>query len=394
MISNKAKKITIVGAGYVGMSIAAVLSQLNEVTILDIDHERVNKVNNNKSTVYDEDINNFLTSNNLNLQATTNKNHAYKDADYIIIATPTNFDEKSNYFDTSAVDSVISDIFESNLSAVIIIKSTIPVGYTNSLKKKYKTSQIIFSPEFLREGKALMDNLYPSRIIIGSLSIEGRNFANLLKEGAIKENIECLFMDSNEAESVKLFANTFLAMRVSFFNELDSFALTNKLNTKDIIKGISLDERIGDIYNNPSFGYGGYCLPKDTKQLLASYENTPQNLMQAIVQSNETRKNFLSNEIAKLKPEVIGFYRLVMKEGSDNLRHSAILDIFKLLKNKGFEIIVFEPLLTERYFEESTVIESLDEFKIKSELIVTNRLDSNLLDVKNKCFSRDLFNIN
>ena len=390
----KKNKITVVGSGYVGMSLAALLSKKNEVVILDLDNERVNKVNNKKSTISDPEIEHSLSRDKLNLSATLNKQSAYKDSDFIIVATPTNYDPITNQFDTSSVDGVIRDALKINNSALVVIKSTVPVGYTKNCQKKNKSDRIIFSPEFLREGKALYDNLYPSRIIIGGNSKKSELFASLLEEAAKKENIVKIFMNSTEAEAVKLFANTYLAMRVSFFNELDSYALANSLNTKNIIDGVSLDDRIGDGYNNPSFGYGGYCLPKDTKQLLANYEHVPQTLIQAIVSSNTTRKDFIADEILKQKPDVVGFYRLVMKADSDNFRSSAIQGIMKRVKAKGVKVIVYEPELKQKDFFGSAVITSLDDFKLRSDLIVANRMADCLSDVKEKCFSRDLFGDN
>ena len=376
------------------MSLAVLLSKKNEVVILDLDNERINKVNNKKSTISDPDIEHSLSRDKLNLSATLNKESAYKDSDFIIVATPTNYDPITNQFDTSSVDGVIRDALKINNSALIVIKSTVPVGYTENCQKKNKSDRIIFSPEFLREGKALYDNLYPSRIIIGGHCKKSKFFASLLEEAAKKENIIKICMNSTEAEAVKLFANTYLAMRVSFFNELDSYALANSLNTRNIIDGVSLDGRIGDGYNNPSFGYGGYCLPKDTKQLLANYEHVPQTLIQAIVSSNTTRKDFIADEILKQKPNVVGFYRLVMKANSDNFRSSAIQGIMKRVKAKGVKVIVYEPELKQKDFFGSAVITSLNDFKLSSDLIVANRMADCLSDVKDKCFSRDLFGDN
>ena len=387
-------KIVVVGAGYVGMSLGVLLAQKNEVIIHDIDLNRINAINSRKSTVADDEISNFLDNKKLTISATCSKEDAYQNANFIIIATPTNYDESSNRFDTSSVDAVIQDVININPDAFIVIKSTIPVGHTKKLQKAYDTDRIIFSPEFLREGMALKDNLYPSRIIIGGNCNESRTFAKLLVNSAIKQNIKVLFIHSTEAEAVKLFSNTYLAMRVSFFNELDSFALANKLESRNIIQGVSLDERIGDGYNNPSFGYGGYCLPKDTKQLLANYEHIPQTLIQAIVSSNTTRKDFISNEILALNPKMVGFYRLVMKSGSDNFRSSAVQGIMKRIKAKGIQIIIFEPELKKEIFFGSSVIDDLEVFKSMSDLIVANRIDNNLTDVKDKCFSRDLFGAN
>jgi len=387
-------KITIVGSGYVGMSLAVLLAQQNEVTVLDIDQSRVEKINNYQSTISDHEIETFIAEKSLSLTATTDKYKAYNQADFIVVATPTDYDESNNQFDTSSVDSVVSDALTMNSSAGIIIKSTIPVNHTNSLQKLHDTKRIIFSPEFLREGKALFDNLYPSRIIIGSKCKYGEAFADLLVNAAEKKGIDVLFVPSTEAEAVKLFANTYLAMRVSFFNELDSYAMSNNLDTKSIIKGVCLDQRIGDGYNNPSFGYGGYCLPKDTKQLLANYEYVPQTLIQAIVTSNSTRKDFISNQILQLQPKIVGFYRLVMKSGSDNFRFSAIQGIMKRIKAKGIEVVVFEPELIKREFFGSKVIDNLEQFKSMSDVIVANRRSEDLKDVDDKCFSRDFFGEN
>jgi len=388
---TKKNKITVVGAGYGGMSLAVLLSQHNDVTVLDINPSRVEKVNNKQSTVADGEIEAFLSERELSLQATLDKHSAYKGASFIVVATPTNYDTDSNRFDTSTVDSVVKDAFEINSEALIVIKSTIPVGHTKSLQEKYTSNRIVFSPEFLREGRALKDNLFPSRIIVGSQLEEAKEFAKLLVEGATKKNIEILVLRSTEAEAVKLFSNTYLAMRVSFFNELDSYALAHDLDTKSIINGVSLDERIGDGYNNPSFGYGGYCLPKDTKQLLANYEHIPQTLIQAIVSSNTTRKDFIADSIINLNPKVVGIYRLVMKQDSDNYRMSAIQGVMKRIKSKGIEVLVFEPTIKEPYFFGSPVIQSLDEFMKSSEIIVANRVDDAMESIKEKVFTRDLF---
>ena len=388
----KINKITVVGSGYVGMSLAVLLSKKNKVVILDLDKEKVDKVNNKISTISDPDIENYLSKNELNLSATLNKESAYKDSDFIIIATPTDYDPVTNQFDTSSVDSVVKDALNFNKNALIVIKSTIPVGHTADCKKKNKSDRIIFSPEFLREGRALHDNLYPSRIIIGGHCEKSKIFASLLENAAKKEKIVKIFMDSNEAEAVKLFANTYLAMRVSFFNELDSYALANKLNTKNIIDGVSLDTRIGDGYNNPSFGYGGYCLPKDTKQLLANYSKIPQNLIQAIVTANSTRKDFLTEQILLNKPNTVGIFRLVMKTGSDNFRQSSILGIMNRLIAKGVELIIYEPTITDISFLGSQVYKDLDEFKVRADLIIANRTLPEIADVVDKVFTRDLFN--
>ena len=387
-------KITVVGSGYVGLSLAVLLAQHNDVTVLDIDGSQVDKVNSKQSTVVDNEIESFLTKKELSLFATLDKQIAYKDASFIVVATPTNYDPDTNRFDTSSVDSVVDDALSINTKALIVIKSTIPVGHTKWLQQKHQTNRVIFSPEFLREGQALKDNLYPSRIVVGSQLDVAKEFAGLLVQSAMKDDIETLFIRSTEAEAVKLFANTFLAMRVSFFNELDSYALAHDLDTKSIIKGVCLDQRIGDGYNNPSFGYGGYCLPKDTKQLLANYEQVPQNLIQAIVSSNVTRKDFVAEEILKLKPKIVGFYRLVMKEGSDNFRSSAIQGIMKRVKAKGIEVVIYEPSLNEDTFFGSRIIGNIDEFKRYSDIIVANRRSDVLEDVHAKCFSRDLFGDN
>lgn len=388
------KKITVVGSGYVGMSLAVLLAQNNDVTVLDIDPERVNKINNKNSTVVDIQIERFLSKKKLSLTATLNKKRAYKDSNFIVIATPTNYDPVNHGFDTSSVDSVVKDALEISKEAILVIKSTIPVGYTKSLTEKYRTDRIIFSPEFLREGSALYDNLYPSRIIIGGHIEAGQAFLNLLLQNTAKKDVDTFFMNSTEAEAVKLFSNTYLAMRVSFFNELDSFALSNDLNTNDIINGVCSDIRISQGYNNPSFGYGGYCLPKDTKQLLANYKKVPQSLIQAIVASNKTRKEFIASEIVNRNPKTVGFYRLVMKEGSDNIRSSAIIDVLKRIKAQHMDIIIYEPILDEKLFFGIKVLNNLEEFKQKSNLIVANRIDDLLADVYDKVFSRDLFREN
>ncbi len=383
--------MTVVGSGYVGMSLAVLLAQHNDVIVLDVDASRVEKVNNKQSTVADAEIEAFLADKELSLTATLDKQVAYKGTKFVVVATPTNYDPDTNRFDTSSVDSVVKNALELNSDALVVIKSTIPVGHTKSLQKKHETDRVIFSPEFLREGQALKDNLYPSRIIVGSQLEAGRAFANLLVEGAEKSDIETLFIRSTEAEAVKLFANTYLAMRVSFFNELDSYALAHDLETKSIINGVCLDERIGEGYNNPSFGYGGYCLPKDTKQLLANYDRVPQTLIQAIVSSNTTRKDFIAEEILKLKPKTVGFYRLVMKEGSDNFRSSAIQGIMKRIKAKGIEVVVYEPELDSSEFFGSKVILDFDDFKATCDVIIANRKAECLRDVEEKCFSRDVF---
>jgi len=392
-LTNKTK-ITVVGSGYVGMSLAVLLAQKNDVIVLDVDASRVEKVNNKQSTVADTEIEAFLAEKELNLTASLDKQTAYEGSSFVVVATPTNYDPDTNRFDTSSVDSVVGDALELNTDALVVIKSTIPVGHTKLLQEKYATDRVIFSPEFLREGQALKDNLHPSRIIVGSQLEAGRAFVNLLVEGAEKSEIETLFIRSTEAEAVKLFANTYLAMRVSFFNELDSYALANGLDTKSIINGVCLDERIGQGYNNPSFGYGGYCLPKDAKQLLANYDSVPQNMIQAIVSSNTTRKDFISEEILKLKPKMVGFYRLVMKEGSNNFRSSAIQGVMKRIKAKGIEVVIYEPEYQQSEFFNSKVLSSLDEFKRTADIIVANRDCSELKSVQRKVFTRDLFGIN
>ena len=392
-LTNKTK-ITVVGSGYVGMSLAVLLAQHNNVVVLDIDPARVERVNNKQSTVADDQIEAFLAEKELSLKATLDKQAAYKDASFVVVATPTNYDPDTNRFDTSSVDSVVSDALELNADALVVIKSTIPVGHTNTLQQKHTTDRVIFSPEFLREGQALKDNLYPSRIIVGSQLGAGKAFAELLAQGAKKSDIEILFIHSTEAEAVKLFANTYLAMRVSFFNELDSYALAHDLDAKNIIKGVCMDERIGKGYNNPSFGYGGYCLPKDTKQLLANYDQVPQTLIQAIVSSNTTRKDFVADSIIKLNPKVVGIYRLVMKQGSDNFRASAIQGIMKRIKAKGIEVVIYEPTYDEDKFFQSKVLSSLYEFKNTSDVIISNRMSAELDDVEEKVFTRDLFGSN
>ncbi len=387
-------KITVVGSGYVGMSLSVLLAQHNDVTVLDIDSERVDKINNKESTISDSEIEQFLKQNSLSLTATLDKKIAYEGANFIVVATPTNYDLDTNQFDTNTVDSVVEDALNLSPQALVVIKSTIPVGHTRMLQEKFMTNRVIFSPEFLREGQALQDNLYPSRIIVGSHCKSGEEFSDLLRQGAKKQDVETLFIRSTEAEAVKLFANTYLAMRVSFFNELDSYALANDLDTRSIIEGVCLDERIGENYNNPSFGYGGYCLPKDTKQLLANYEHVPQTLINAIVSSNTTRKDFIADEIRKFNPNIVGFYRLVMKADSDNFRSSAVQGIMKRIKAKGVEVIVYEPELEEEEFFGSKVITDLNKFKEMSDVIVANRKSDCLKDVEEKCFSRDLFGDN
>ena len=389
------KKITIVGAGYVGMSLSLLLAQKNQVYVHDIDKEKVQTINSGKPTILDKNMDDFLKDENLSIKATTNKEDAYKDAEFIIIATPTDFDEKTHTFDTSLVESVIEDILVINTKCLIVIKSTIPVGHTDFLREKYSNNRIIFSPEFLRESNALIDNLYPSRIIIGGDCDRSRAFAKLLVDGAKIKNIQPTFVTSSDAEAIKLFSNTFLAMRIAFFNELDSFAMVNNLNVANIIEGVSSDPRIGRGYNNPSFGYGGYCLPKDTKQLLANYKKVPQVLIEAIIDSNSSRKDFISEQIALNDLKTIGFYRLVMKANSDNFRTSAVIGIMERLKKKGMEIIIYEPLIQdENLFNDFELFTDIEEFKARSDLIVTNRKSSELDDVESKLFTRDVFGEN
>ncbi|MBQ1550607.1 MAG: nucleotide sugar dehydrogenase [Bacilli bacterium] len=384
-------KIAVAGTGYVGLSLATLLSQNNEVVALDVIKEKVDMINNRISPIKDEYIEDYFTNKKLNLKATLDYEEAFKGAKYIIISTPTNYDEKLNYFDTSSVEDIICKVKSMNIDTTMVVKSTIPVGFIDNMKKKYNIDNIMFSPEFLREGKALYDNLYPSRIIVGEVSDRAEEFANLLKSSSLKDDVPIKYMNSTEAEAVKLFANTYLALRVSFFNELDTYAEMNNLNTKDIVEGVCLDPRIGNYYNNPSFGYGGYCLPKDTKQLLANYKGIPQNIIEAIVKSNDTRKEHIVNMILDSKPSVVGIYRLTMKANSDNFRSSAIQYILKRLKEENIDIIIFEPSIIKEKFEDYIVINDFDKFINNSDIVIANRLDDRIKKYSNKIYTRDLY---
>ena len=385
-------RITVAGIGYVGLSNAILLSQKNEVIAFDVSSKKVDKLNNKTSPIIDAEAEDYLLNKKLNLSATVDKRKAFSNSDYVIIATPTNYDEDTNYFDTESVESLILDIKNINPNALIIIKSTVPVGFTENIKRRLKHNNIIFSPEFLREGRALFDNLYPSRIVVGSKSNKARIFLELLKEVVLKKDVEVLLTESSEAEAIKLFSNTYLAMRIAYFNELDSFAESHKLNSEEIIKGVGLDPRIGNYYNNPSFGYGGYCLPKDSKQLKANYRNIPNSLISAIVDANSTRKDFIADSIIKKNPKVVGVFRLIMKTDSDNFRESSVQGIMKRIKAKGIKVVVYEPVLSQKSFYNSKVIKNLDDFKQISDVIIANRMSDEIKDVKEKIYTRDLFN--
>jgi UDPglucose 6-dehydrogenase len=394
MVKRSSHNITIVGSGYVGMSLATLLSQYHKVTIVDIDKEKVKKINAGMSPVKDSMISDYLKHKDLNLRASSSLGGTIESADIAVIATPTDYDYETRYFDTSSVDIVVEEILQHNSEAVIVIKSTIPEGHTDLLKSKYKTNNIIFSPEFLREGQALQDNLYPSRIVVGSKCNNAEFFANILREASLKKDVDILFTSSKEAEAIKLFSNTYLAMRVAFFNELDTYAMSKGLNARDIIGGLSLDDRIGDHYNNPSFGYGGYCLPKDTKQLLANFNDIPQELISAVINSNKTRKTFIANKILERKFKTIGFYKLDMKKGSDNYRSSSILDVIDLIIAAGRKVIIFEPNINNKFFNCIEIDNNFENFKQRADLVVTNRQDDALSDIHDKVFTRDIFKEN